>query len=195
MKRRLFTSLAAATAVAASILISSGAAAAAPDATIPTTATTASALTVGVTPNAKLPDAIRVDETQFKIVSLLRGAGKQVYDCTGGTYTFREPIAGLFTSRGVPAGIHGKGPFWTNLDGSHVDGSAAVPAASPDPTRNVPWLKLVATSTPNTTGAFSNLAFIQRIDTRGGVAPAGPCTAPDTKAVDYTANYVFWAHK
>jgi len=28
------------------------------------------------------------------------------------------------------------------------------------------------------------------------VAPTGKCTtAPTTVAVDYTANYVFWAHK
>jgi Protein of unknown function (DUF3455) len=192
MKRRLFTSLAAAAAVTASILISSGAAAAAPDAA---TATTASPQDTGVTPNAKLPTAIQVDETQFEIVASLRGVGKQVYDCVGTAWTFREPVAGLLTSRGVPTGIHGKGPFWASFDGSHVDGSAPVSAPSPDATKNVPWLKLVGTPTPNTTGAFSNVAFIQRIDTKGGVAPTGTCTAPATRAVDYTANYVFWAHK
>ena len=188
--KRLITSVAAAAAVTASILLVSGASAATPD------PTATGAQSAGVTPNAKLPESIRVDETQFKIVASLRGVGKQVYDCsTGGAYTFREPVAGLVTSRGIPAAIHGKGPFWADFDGSHVDGSAAVPAPSPDPTKNVPWLKLVGTPTPNTTGVFSNVAFIQRIDTRGGVAPTGTCTAPNTAAVDYTANYVFWAHK
>lgn len=191
MKRQLFTILAAAAAVTASILVSSGAASAAPD------ATAASAQSTDVTPDAKLVNTpIYVDDTKFKIVASLRGVGKQVYDCnTGGTYTFREPIAGLFTSRGIPAAIHGKGPFWANFDGSHVDGSAAVSLPSPDPTKNVPWLKLVGTPTPNTTGVFSNVAFIQRIDTRGGVAPTGTCTAPNTAAIDYTANYIFWAPK
>ena len=75
------------------------------------------------------------------------------------------------------------------------DGSAPVPAPSPDPTRNIPWLKLVGTPTPNTTGVFSNVTFIQRVDTRGGVTPTDTCTAPKTVAVDYTANYVFWAKK
>lgn len=195
MKRGFFTSLATAAAVTASIVLVSGAAAAAPDATA---ATTASAQSAGVTPNAQLPaDNIKVDETQFKIVASLLGVGKQVYDCnTAGTYAPRpEPIAALFTSRGIPAGIHGKGPFWANSDGSHVDGSAPVSAPSPDPTKNIPWLKLVGTPTPNTTGVFSNVAFIQRIDTRGGVAPTDTCTSPDAKAVGYTANYVFWAHK
>jgi hypothetical protein len=66
---------------------------------------------------------------------------------------------------------------------------------SPGGAKNVPWLKLVGTPTPNTTGVFSNVTFIQRLDTRGGAAPAGTCTAPSTVAVDYTANYVFWAKK
>jgi hypothetical protein len=204
MKRRLFTSLAAATAATASILLASGAAAATPD----TTAPTAGAQGAGVTQASNPLELIHVDETQYKIVASLRGVGKQVYDCTksssGGAnaFTFREPIAGLFTSRGIPAAIHGKGPvgpFWANFDGSHVDGSAAPPeggtAPSPDPAKNIPWLRLHGTPTPNTTGVFSNVAFIQRVDTHGGVAPTGPCTVPTTVAVDYTANYVFWAKK
>jgi hypothetical protein len=121
-----------------------------------------------------------------------------VYDCTSsGTFsaTSREPEAGLFTLRGIPAGIHGKGPFWANFDGSHVDGSLAGSVDSPDPSKNIKWLKLTATPTPNTTGVFSNVALIQRTDTRGGLTPAGPCTVPKTVAVDYSAIYVFWAKK
>jgi len=186
MKRRFVAGLAAVVAATATILTASGADA-------------SDVASVGVqgggTPNSQLPATIQVDETQFKVVASFVGIGKQVYDCnSGGTFTFREPVAGLL-SRGVQAAIHGKGPFWASLDGSHVDGSGAIPAPSPDPTKNIPWLKLTGTSTPNTTGVFSNVAFIQRLDTRGGVTPAGPCTAPKTVAVDYTANYVFWARK
>jgi hypothetical protein len=191
MKRQLFAGLAAVATVTASLIFASSASAAAPD---PTAAAAAAAAIGGGTPNAKLPADIQVDETQFKIVASLIGVGKQIYDCTGAGFTFREPAAGLFTSRGIPAAIHGKGPFWTDFDGSRVDGSGAVadPVGGP---KNVPWLKLIATPAPNTTGVLSNVAFIQRLDTRGGVAPAGTCTAPRTVAVDYTANYVFWAKK
>jgi Protein of unknown function (DUF3455) len=187
MKRRLVAGLAAIVAATATILTASGAAAATPD-------------VASAGAQAKVPVEIRVDETQFKVVASFVGIGKQVYDCNaaGTAFTFREPVAGLL-SRGVQAAIHGKGPFWASFDGSHVDGSGAVspPASSAytDLTKNVPWLRLVGTPTPNTTGVFSNVAFIQRLDTRGGVAPAGPCTAPKTVAVDYTANYVFWAKK
>ena len=199
MKRRIFTSLAATAAVAASILISSGAAEAAPEATPSLSATNSSAQTGGVTPNESLPDGIKVKpEENLKIVATFRGVGKQVYDCDATTKTYpaksREPVAGLFTSRGIPVGIHGKGPFWADFDGSHVDGSAPIAADSTDKLKNVPWLRLTGTPTAGT-GVLSNVVVIQRIDTRGGVAPTGTCTASSTVAVDYTANYVFWAKK
>jgi hypothetical protein len=186
MKRRFIAGLAAAFAVTASVVTASGAAAATPD------VATASAQGGG-TPNSQLPVAIQVDETKFKVVASFVGIGKQVYDCNAGAFTFREPVAGLL-SRGVQAAIHGKGPFWASFDGSHVDGSGAVPAPSPDPTKNIPWLRLAGASS-GAAGVFSNVTFIQRLDTRGGVAPAGTCVAPKTVAVDYSANYVFWGPK
>jgi Protein of unknown function (DUF3455) len=188
MKRRFAAGLAAVVAATAAILTASGAAAATPD--------VATAGAPDTSANSKLPAAIQVDETQFKVVASFVGIGKQVYDCntTGTAFTFREPVAGLL-SRGVQAAIHGKGPFWASFDGSRVDGAPAGSAPSPDPTKNIPWLKVAGTPVGNTTGIFSNVKFIQRLDTRGGVAPAGSCTAPKTVAVDYTANYVFWAPK
>jgi hypothetical protein len=199
MKRQLFTILAAAAAVTASVLVSSGAAAAVPD------PTAASAQGGGGTPSNPEGKPIYVDPTQFKIVASLRGVGKQVYDCSkttnpAGAYTLREPVAGLFTSRGIPAAIHGKGPFWASFDGSRVDVSpVTLPVPfQPDPTnKNIPWLKVTVVPVPQTTGVFSNVTLVQRVDTRGGVAPTptSPCTIPSTVAVDYTANYVFWAPK
>jgi hypothetical protein len=198
MQRQLFAGLAAVATVTASLLFASSASAAAPD---PTTA--AAAGRIGVTPNHGLDAKIQVDESQNKIVASLVGVGKQIYDCKADNtgYAFREPAAGLFTSRGIPAAIHGKGPFWTNFDGSHVDGAlvqSVLPPVLADQTKNIAWLLLKGSQpqTPNaTTGVFSNVSFIQRIDTRGGLAPTTPCTAPRTVAVDYTANYVFWAPK
>jgi hypothetical protein len=196
MKLRFFASLAAAAAVTASMVMVSAADAATPD------TAAAGAQSAGVTPDANVPVDIRVGEG-FTVVASLRGVGKQIYDCKDGAFTFREPAAGLFTSRGVPAAIHGKGPsgpFWTNFDGSRVDGAVLKSVPSPDPAppapaKNIPWLKLAATPTADTTGVFSNVLFIQRIDTRGGLAPTGTCTGTKTVAVDYVANYVFWAKK
>ena len=201
MNRRIFTSLAAAAVVAASILISSGAAEAAPDATTATT----DALGGAPTPNNKLDPTIQVQpEADYKIVATLRGIGKQVYDCNGSTYVFREPIAGLFTTRGIPAGIHGApdvptSPFWANFDGSRFVGNT-VPGTpgfaavlAPNATKDIKWLRVPKAKTAGS-GAFGSAEFVQRTDTHGGQPPAS-CTGSSTVSVDYSTFYVFWAHK
>ena len=190
MQRRLFSGVAAATALAASLMIGIIAEPAAAD---PLAADTASTQRTGVTPNSQLKGKpIYVDETKNKIVTTLRGVGKQVYECTAGKYVLREPVAGLFTLRAAPSGIHGKGPFWALFDGSKVTGSNPVPDTSLSGTSNIPWLLVIATP-EGAGGVLSNVRLIQRIDTRGGVAPAA--CGPQTLSVDYSANYVFWAPK
>jgi hypothetical protein len=198
MRRRLLASLAATAAVAASLLISSaGPATAADSAAAAPEASAANVSSGGATADTNLLPPIQVNDPSLKIVATLRGVGKQVYDCTGGKYVFREPVAGLFGPRGLPVGIHGAvigaGPFWTNFDGSRVDGTVVGKVDAPKPSTDIQWLKVEARSTSGTGGTFSKVKFIQRIDTKGGVAPA-TCGAP-TIAVDYTTNYVFWAPK
>jgi hypothetical protein len=189
MKRVLAIALAAV--AAASFMIGAVSSASAGDVADPS-AIAASGRT-GITPNSQLPAAIQVDESAFKVVETLRGVGKQVYDCVNGAYKFREPIAGLVTLRLAPAGIHGAGPFWASFDGSKIIGATVASAPSPAGAANIAWLKVGATSNAGTGGVFSNVAFVQRTDTRGGVAPA-TCSAP-TVSVDYTTIYVFWAPK
>ena len=138
-------------------------------------------------------------------MATLRGIGKQVYDCDTTTkkYAFREPMAGLFNSRGLPVGIHDAipdtGPFWSNFDGSKVVGNTksidfkSVPAPKPgDPARDINWLKVPTLKTFGVGGTFSNVKFIQRIDTSGGQPPLS-CTTASTVSVDYKTTYVFWA--
>ena len=188
MKRRIFTGLAAATAVAASVLIGTVAPAAANPG-----APGSNAHGGRVTPNAELDPRIQVDDKAFRIVATQRGVGKQVYTCgSDGKYALREPVA-ILLDKGN-AGIHGKGPFWASFDGSRVDGSAPVSVPSPAGPQNIAWLKVTGTPVADAPGVFGNVAFIQRTDTRGGVAPAS-CTAPSTISVDYSTSYVFWAPK
>ena len=69
---------------------------------------------------------------------------------------------------------------------------------SPSTPKSIPWLLLSAKST--TAGKFGDhltkTTFIQRINTRGGLAPAAStCTAATAgtqKEVPYTADYFFW---
>jgi hypothetical protein len=197
MKRRFLAGLAAATAVATSLIVGTvGSAAAADSAQAPITEAQRSG---GVTPNSKLEGTpIHVNEAKFKIVTTLRGVGKQVYDCKENPangnkieWVFREPVAVLYTLRGALAGIHGVGPFWTNVDGSRVKGSSPVPETKFSGSSNIPWLMLTGIPEP-APGVFARVTIIQRIDTRGGVAPASACRKGATASIDYTANYVFW---
>ena len=203
--RRLLAGLAATAAVATSLLISSAGPATAADATVTPAAAAPLATTQGAqsTADGRTPPELAIPEAGFKIVATLRGVGVQIYECkTDGSNDYgaaREPAAVLSPSRGGPVGIHGAipgvGPFWENFDGSKVIGTLppAASSPSPDPSKNIPRLLVKAQSpTVGTGGTFSKVGYIQRLDTRGGVAPTA-CNGKQTVAVDYSANYVFWA--
>jgi hypothetical protein len=196
MRRRLLASLSAIAAVAASLLIGSAVPATAADTTADPTPVAQSA---GSTSAEKIPSELNIPPSDpgYKIVATLRGVGKQVYECKADGLTYEPaavPVAVLNTPRGATVGIHGQGPFWAHFDGSKV--IAALPplkvVPSTDPSKNIPRLLLKAQSTTGTGGTFSKVGYIQRIDTKGGVAPTA-CNGRQTVAVDYSATYVFWA--
>ncbi len=59
---------------------------------------------------------------------------------------------------------------------------------------NIAWLLLetaVTTSGPDG-DRLSGITWVQRLNTSGGIAPAGACTPGDTAAVSNTTDYVFW---
>jgi hypothetical protein len=122
------------------------------------------------------------------------GSGAQIYTCTGdGLFNGpATPDATLFDDNGDPAGIHFAGPTWQANDGSSVVG-ARIAAVTPDPSA-IPWLLLGAAQN-NGDGIMSNVTFVQRLDTTGGLAPTDSCGCSDngcdTARIDYTANYAF----
>lgn len=125
----------------------------------------------------------------------LDAEGVQIYTCTatatGAAWAFTAPEAVLMGEDGILAGRHGAGPIWESLDGSSVTG-AKVAGATPDPSA-VPWLLLRATAHGGT-GRLSGVAFVQRVATRGGVAPVEGCGAATVGAVvrvPYSASYCF----
>jgi hypothetical protein len=130
----------------------------------------------------------------------LLGVGAQVYTCrasataaSGYEWTFTAPAAVLLDDAGAIAGTHFGGPTWRANDGSSVVAEVVERAPSPDPSA-VPWLLLRVTST-GASGDFSGAAYIQRLDTTGGLAPTGGCDAERVGAVarvPYTAVYAFY---
>ena len=74
--------------------------------------------------------------------------------------------------------------------GSKVAG-ARLFGCSPDATA-IPWLLLEAVSTSGP-GIYSSVTYIQRLNTTGGLAPAGPGSfIGETVQIPYTAEYYFY---
>jgi hypothetical protein len=136
-----------------------------------------------------------------------RGVGTQVYTCTasgggdGGadaaatTYSWvlKTPDARLFDERGVQVGTHTMGPTWTyTVDGSSVVGVKI--QQSPGATGAIPWLLLRAGSNAGS-GLFSDVTYVQRVNTMGGVALTTGCDATTVnmdEAISYSADYYFY---
>jgi hypothetical protein len=124
--------------------------------------------------------------------------GVQIYTCsataTGYGWVFTGPEATLYKQNGNVAGKHylgPTGPTWQYLDGSKVVGSK-IAAFTADPTA-IPELLLKAVSHDGD-GRMSDVTYIQRLDTVGGLAPSTGCDASavgNTARVDYTATYFF----
>jgi hypothetical protein len=126
--------------------------------------------------------------------------GDQVYTCKADgaqfSWTLKEPDAQLFDKDGKPFGKHFAGPSWEATDGSRITGKAAANAPSPD-TDSIPWL-LVKVVSHSGAGVLVPVTSLQRINTKGGKAPASGCDATHVGQeirAPYSADYVFFAPK
>jgi hypothetical protein len=126
--------------------------------------------------------------------------GDQIYTCKADGAAFawalKAPDAQLFDSDGKPFGKHFAGPSWMASDGSGVTGKAVANVPSPDPD-SIPWL-LVHVVSHEGTGVLSRATSIQRLNTKGGNAPASGCDtahAGQEMRAAYSADYLFFAPK
>lgn len=126
----------------------------------------------------------------------LNARGAQIYVCKMAgerhEWTFVAPEATLLED-GAVVGHHGAGPVWESTsDRSSVRGTAR--AKQDGGPGNIPWL-LLSGAPSEGTGRFAGVTSIQRVATRGGVAPSDPCDASSAgreARVDYTADYYFY---
>jgi hypothetical protein len=135
------------------------------------------------------PAAVKVPAGN-RMIAAFQGSGVQIYQCANAAWTLFEPAATL-SDHGRAVALHFKGPVWVStLDGSEV-GAAAVPGASVPHTDAVPELLLKASENRGQ-GQFSAVTYVQRLATRGGLAPAGPCVDGSQTSTPYSATYAFW---
>jgi len=126
--------------------------------------------------------------------------GDQVYSCKpdGSQFAWllKAPDADLFDADGNLFGKHFAGPSWMASDTSRVNGKAVASAPSPDPD-SIPWL-LIHVVSHEGNGVLARATSIQRLNTKGGRAPASGCDSAHENQESrspYTADYLFFAPK
>lgn len=135
-----------------------------------------------------------------QVLLQVHAKGDQVYTCKGdaaqAAWALKAPDAQLFDKDGKLFGKHFAGPSWEAIDGSRVTGKAVANVPSPD-ADSIPWL-LVNIVGHEGSGVLSRATSIQRINTKGGKAPASGCDATHVGQdlrVAYSADYLFYAPK
>jgi Protein of unknown function (DUF3455) len=136
---------------------------------------------------------------ESRLFLVVHADGVQKYTCQANGTWLTDPEATLFKSTGIakPTGTHflnfatGR-PVWQSKDGSSVEAARRVSVSAGQ--ERIPWLLLqaVATTAGSDGDRLTATAWVQRLNTSGGVAPAGPCTPGDQLAVPYSSDYFFW---
>lgn len=114
-------------------------------------------------------------------VERLSARGLQTYECratpgdaSGVSWVYVAATLELFDARDKPAGRHTfSPPVWEAPDGSKFAGTQKARADAPVAAA-APWL-LVSTKSIGAEGRFSKITSLQRVNTKGGVAPVGGC--------------------
>lgn len=128
------------------------------------------------------------------------GAGDITYECRvkkdmAGQFewVFIGPDAVLSDRSGKAVGKYfGPPATWASNDGSKV--TATQLAVAPAGAGNIPF-QLVKANPATGSGAMTGVTYIQRVATKGGVAPATACGAGNVgtkEIVKYQADYIFW---
>ncbi|MEP7302558.1 MAG: DUF3455 domain-containing protein [Caldimonas sp.] len=148
--------------------------------------------------NASLPEAVRVPAGHTMRMATT-GVGEITYECreksaAAGQYewAFVGPVAMLHAADKRNVGKYYAGPTWEASDGSKVTGKQV--AIAPAMPGSIP-LQLVKTEPAMGAGSMTGVTYIQRLNTKGGVAPATTCEAANKgqrRQVAYEADYVFY---
>lgn len=146
-----------------------------------------------------LPDAVKVPSGNTVMLETV-GIGDITYECRAKKeatdqfeWVFVGPNAKLNDRAGTQIGTYyGPPATWEAKDGSKVTANQL--AVSPGGNGNIP-LQLVKANPASGAGAMQGVSFIQRLATKGGVAPTKECAQSnlgDKQVVQYQADYIFW---
>jgi hypothetical protein len=137
---------------------------------------------------------IKVPDDREPVLKLA-ARGAQVFRCEkrdgDHLWIFRQPDAELVDANGKSVGRHGANFSFEHVDGSRLVATIAAYDNAPKPT-DLRWLLLTTRSFGK--GAFEGVSHVQRINTTGGMPPAG-CEASQVGRVlrvAFTSDFVFY---
>ena len=148
---------------------------------------------------AALPAAVQVPAGHMVAMETV-GTGLITYECRAKVsaadqyeWAFVGPDAKLLDRSGKEVGKYfGPPATWQSNDGSKI--TATQLAVAPAQPGAIP-LQLVKANAAMGAGTMQGVAYIQRVATQGGVAPARVCDAAALRSketVKYQADYIFW---
>lgn len=144
-----------------------------------------------------IPEQIKPPSGNNPVLTV-HAKGDQIYQCSlnGGVYSWQlqAPDARLFDAQGQVVGNHYSGPVWEYKEGSRVVGQV-LNKIDIAPDSSISWL-LVKVVSHKGNGLFSDVIFINRINTHGGLPPLSGCDSNHLggeKRVAYTADYIFYS--
>jgi hypothetical protein len=150
---------------------------------------------------AGLGPALRVsldEEPAFK----LSGNGVHVYECRLGVtdpasyvWSFVAPDATLYEGARSAARLASPNLLESTDDRSSVSG--VVRSSQSAGANNLPWTVMRARPVGDS-GLFAGVTSIQRVNTSGGIAPAGGCNADNVGSearVSFSADYYFYKRR
>ena len=148
---------------------------------------------------ANVPATVQVP-AGHKVAMETVGVGSITYECRTKAgmpdsfeWVFVGPKAVLNDRSGQMVGRYfGPPATWEASDASQVTGTQV--AVAPATAGSIP-LQLVKANPAMGAGKMMGVSYIQRVATRGGVAPAAACSAANLgsqQVVAYQADYIFW---
>lgn len=139
------------------------------------------------TGNTRIATYFAVGVQKYK-AQLVAGSSPARYE-----WVFVAPAADPYDATNAKVGTHTAGPTWQlpggqdSIYAQHFTPARTAPSAEPN---TIDWLLLMPKTGKVPTGIFTSVAYIQRIATKGGKAPAtAPTNASETVDVPYTAVY------
>jgi hypothetical protein len=146
-----------------------------------------------------IPEQIKPPSGNSPILTV-HAKGNQIYQCSlnddAYSWQLQAPDAKLFDEQDKVVGNHYSGPIWEYKEGSRVVGRV-VNKIDITPDTSISWL-LVEVVAHKGNGLFSDVSFINRVNTHGGLPPLSGCDSNHLggeKGVAYTADYIFYAKR